>query len=114
MVDIRIEAKAGFDALMENNNFIILNTHLTKDLINEGIAREIISKVQSLRKMANLELTDRISINYRASKKIEEALKAFEETIKQETLATSIQESTSDGEEFLIDSEKIYIDIKKN
>ena len=114
MVDIRIEAKAGFDALMENNNFIILNTHLTKDLINEGIAREIISKVQSLRKMANLELTDRISINYQASKKIEEALKAFEETIKQETLATSIQESTSDGEEFLIDSEKIYIDIKKN
>lgn len=51
MVDIRINAKDGFDVGMENNNFVILNARLTDDLINEGIAREIVSKVQTIRKI---------------------------------------------------------------
>ena len=57
MVDIRINAKDGFDVGMENNNFVILNDTLTDDLINEGIAREIISKVQTMRKNNNYEIT---------------------------------------------------------
>ena len=47
MVDIRVESKEGFNASYEGNNFIVLNTTLTKELINEGIARELISKVQN-------------------------------------------------------------------
>ena len=50
MVDIRISSKDGFDIKMENNNFVIINTTLNDDLIKEGIAREIVSKVQNLRK----------------------------------------------------------------
>lgn len=50
MVDIRIESKEGFDAAKENNNFIILNTTLTEDLINEGIVRETCIKSTKFKK----------------------------------------------------------------
>ena len=62
MVDIRISAKEGFDVAMENNNFIILNTELTKELIEEGIAREFISKIQNMRKVKEYNIVDRITI----------------------------------------------------
>ena len=54
MLDIRINSKDGFNASNEGNNFIILNTTLTEELINEGIVREFISKVQQIRKTNNL------------------------------------------------------------
>ena len=55
MVDIRTNSKEGFDVATDSNNFIILNTDLTDDLINEGIARELVSKVQNLRKTKEFE-----------------------------------------------------------
>ena len=62
MVDIRINAKDGFDAAYANNNFVVLNTTLTDDLIDEGIVRELISKVQNLRKTKDFNIVDRINI----------------------------------------------------
>ena len=97
MVDIRIDAKDGFDVGMDNNNFVILNTTLTKDLINEGIAREIISKVQTMRKNNNYELTDRINITYSADEDIKLAI-----------------DGSANGEKFMIDDKEITIDISKN
>ena len=63
MVDIRIVAKDGFDVAMENNNFIILNTNLSKELIEEGISREFVSKIQNLRKLKEYDIADRIDLN---------------------------------------------------
>lgn len=50
MVDIRYSSKDGFDVATENNNFIILNTTLTTELIEEGIARELVSKFKTYEK----------------------------------------------------------------
>ena len=113
MVDIRIEAKTGFNVGMENNEYVILNTQLNEELINEGIAREIVSKVQTMRKNANLELTDRIVIEYSASDKVKTAVKDFAEYIKKETLANDILDSATQGEEFNINEEKVLIAILK-
>ena len=113
MVDIRIDAKTGFNIGMENNDYVILNTNLDEELINEGIAREIVSKVQLMRKNAGLELTDRIIINYEASDKIKKAINAFEDYIKKETLATEIEKNVQNGEEFSINEEVIKIAISK-
>ena len=113
MVDIRIDAKTGFNIGMENNDYVILNTNLDEELINEGIAREIVSKVQLMRKNAGLELTDRIIINYEASDKIKKAINAFEDYIKKETLATKIEKNVQNGEEFSINEEVIKIAISK-
>ena len=62
MVDIRISSKEGFKAMVVGNNFVILNTVITKELENEGLARETISKVQQLRKTMNFDITDRINM----------------------------------------------------
>ena len=114
MVDIRINAKDGFDVGMENNNFVILNDTLTDDLINEGIAREIISKVQTMRKNNNYELTDRITVTYNASDKVKNAIEEFSDYIKKETLATKIEFSENANEEFFIDNERVLIAVSKN
>ena len=62
MVDVRISSKEGFNVGSENNNFVILNTTLTEDLILEGLARECISKVQQLRKNSDFNIVDRINL----------------------------------------------------
>ena len=66
-----------------------------------------------MRKNANLELTDRIIISYEASEEITKAIKAFEDYIKKETLATKIENTVKDGEEFNINDEVIKIAISK-
>ena len=98
---------------MENNNFVILNTTLTNDLINEGIAREIVSKVQQMRKSINLELTDRIIINYNATEEIIAAVNEYADYIKRETLATEIKVSDDTTEEFSVNDSVIKIAIRK-
>ena len=90
MVDIRINAKEGFDASYANNNFIILNTTLTDDLVNEGIVREMISKVQNLRKTKDFNITDRINIYYYSDTNIEERLTNYLDYIKKETLCVNL------------------------
>ena len=92
MVDIRISSKEGFNVGMENNNFIILNTNLTEELILEGIARELVSKIQNLRKNSDFEIMDRITIYYSGDDKFKEALEKHSEYIKNETLANEIIE----------------------
>ncbi len=114
MVDIRIDAKTGFNVGMDNNNFVILNTTLTDELINEGNAREVVSKVQQMRKNIDLELTDRITITCEASKTIEDSLKDFKDYIMGETLATDIVFKKCNGDEFSLGEETIKIAIKKN
>ena len=114
MVDIRIDAKEGFDVGMENNNFVILNTTLTDELIKEGNAREIISKVQQMRKNIDLDLTDRITITCETSKDIEGSINDYKEYIMGETLATDIVFANCDGDEFSLGDSIVKIAINKN
>ena len=90
MVDIRVESKEGFNASSLGNNFIILNTTLTKDLINEGIARELISKVQQLRKNYDFHILYRIYILYKENKEFEEAIHDYVDFVKKETLCDNL------------------------
>ncbi len=96
-VMITISSKEGFDVAMENNLFVILDTTLTKDLINEGYAREFVSKVQQMRKNNGYEVLDNINIYYDGSVEIEEAIKEHEGFIKSETLALSIERVEDDS-----------------
>ena len=93
MLDIRIAAKEGYDVEMDNNLFVILDTNLTKELIEEGYAREFISKVQQMRKNNGYEMMDNIKIFYNGVEEIQNAVKSFDEYIKSETLAVSIEKT---------------------
>jgi isoleucyl-tRNA synthetase len=89
-VEVRIEAKAGFNVQMDNNVFAILNTTLTQELKDEGYAREIISKIQQMRKQKDFEVMDRINIEISGCDEVISAVESYMEFIKQETLADSV------------------------
>ena len=88
MVDIRISSKEGFNVGTINNKFIILNTDLSKELLDEGLARETISKIQQLRKSYNFDIMDRIKVYYHATDEYTNSINKHLEFIKKETLAT--------------------------
>ena len=113
MLDIRVNSKEGYNSGVINNSFIILNTTLTDDLINEGIARELISKVQNLRKVKDFNITDRIYIYYYADINLLEKLDKYIDFIKKETLSDSlIFEKTTDDITNL-NGIDVYLDVKR-
>ncbi len=99
MVDIRVESREGFDATYKDNNFIVLNTVLTDELINEGLARETISKIQQIRKNNGFDIADRVRVYYEGDNKYTEAIKEFIPVIMDETLAVEFNQGNN-----LIDS----------
>ncbi|MBQ9854433.1 MAG: isoleucine--tRNA ligase [Bacilli bacterium] len=90
MVDIRISSKEGYNVGTENNNFIIIDTTLTDELICEGFARETVSKVQQIRKNNNFDVIDRVIIYYEANEEYSNKISNYIDFIKNETLATEI------------------------
>ena len=90
-VDKRISSKEGYDVAVENNHVVILNTHLTDELISEGLARETVSKIQNLRKNHGFLIMDRINIIYNASDEYANKIKNYIDFIKKETLAVSME-----------------------
>ncbi len=93
-VDVRINAKEGFAVAMENNVFTILDTTVTPELAAEGLARELVSKVQQMRKANDYEMMDNIKIFVEADADVKAAVDTFGDYIKKETLATSIEEAS--------------------
>lgn len=112
LVDVRISAKEGFNVAMENNNFIILNTELTNELINEGIARELVSKVQTLRKDTGLDITDRINLLYSGDETIDEVMNTFADYIKSEVLALDIVKKET-PENFDLNGHNVTLGVEK-
>ena len=95
-VDVRISAKEGFAVAMENNVFTILDTTLDDDLIDEGLARELISKVQQIRKQQAFEMMDNIAITIDADDKVRNAAEKHKSYIMKETLALSLDYGQAD------------------
>ncbi|MBQ6514950.1 MAG: isoleucine--tRNA ligase [Clostridia bacterium] len=82
--------KPGFIAAEDRGVTVVLDTNLSDELIREGYAREVISKVQTMRKDAGFEVTDRISLYYEGDDELAAALDAYSDMIGRTTLATAI------------------------
>ena len=113
MVDIRISSKEGFNVGMENNNFIILDTTLTDELILEGIAREMVSKVQQLRKNKDFNVADRITLFYSGDEDVDKCVESFAEYIKNETLSLDIVKKDGLTEKCDLNGHDCYIDVER-
>ena len=96
-VMINISAKEGFTVEMENNLFVILDTTLNQELIDEGFAREFISKVQQMRKNNGYDVIDNIKIYFDGDDEIAKAVEKHNDYIMQETLAISIERVNDDS-----------------
>ncbi|MDU7302771.1 MAG: isoleucine--tRNA ligase [Peptoniphilus lacydonensis] len=112
-VEVKISAKEGFDVIMENNLFVILDTELTEELLEEGYVREFVSKIQQLRKKKDLDILDNIKIAYKSDEEVEKAIAADEEFIKSETLALEIKNEENDAEVENLNGHDIKIKIEK-
>ena len=95
MVEVKVSAKEGFTAALENGICVILDTTISAQLIGEGLARELISKVQQMRKQKDFEMMDRINIYVDADEEVKQAIADYEEYIKKETLTDSILEKSN-------------------
>ncbi len=113
MVDIRISSKEGFNVGMENNNFIILDTTLTDELVLEGIAREMVSKVQQLRKNKDFNVADRITLFYNGDEDVDKCVESFAEYIKNETLSLDIVKKDNLTEKCDLNGHDCYIDVER-
>jgi len=114
-VEIITEDMPGWLVMNEGALTIALDIELTDSLIEEGIARELINRIQNLRKSSGLEITDRIEVTLSRVPQIETAVEHFNEYISSQVLATSLQlaDNLTEGESVEMDNYKINIQIKK-
>ena len=113
LLDIKIESKEGMKVAMEDNKFIILNTTLTDDLIKEGVAREVVSKVQNLRKEKDFDIENRIKLYYNSNDYFEEVLNDFGDYIKDETLAVELIKDSNLTDKYNINDIEVYLDVER-
>ncbi|MHC1785362.1 MAG: class I tRNA ligase family protein [Anaerolineaceae bacterium] len=116
-VEIRMQARSGFAVAADGAYLAALVTDLTPELVNEGLAREFVRRIQDLRKTADLEIADRITLYYEATPGLESAVQAFKEYILGETLTVALEKGS--GKEGLasvtdeFDGEKMTAAIEK-
>ncbi len=117
-VEVRIQAKQGYSVASEGAYVAALVTELTPELIEEGLAREFVRRLQDLRKTADLDIADRIKVVYSASDQLSRAVTIFKTFIMAETLAVElvngeIPESWVQVEDEF-DGEQVCIALEKN
>lgn len=97
--DLLIEPrqKEGYAFQQDKDIAVALDTTLTKELIEEGYVREIISKIQTMRKDAGFEVLDHINVTYSASKELSDVIKNSLEEIMTDVLAISVVEAQPEG-----------------
>ncbi|EHL17174.1 isoleucine-tRNA ligase [Peptoanaerobacter stomatis] len=111
---INVKAKEGYDVGAEGDLFIVLDTNLTKDLVQEGFAREFISKIQQMRKNNGYEMMDKILISYTSDEEVKDAITAYTEFIKDETLANIVEfKENADAKEEVLNGHNAKIFIEK-
>ncbi len=114
-LQIFTESKSGFISASDKGVTVALNTALTEELIMEGVERELVSKVQAMRKEADFQITDRIIIYYIADGRAKVALSTA--AFKEDVLALSVVEGSVDGanitKEVDINGDKVVISLVK-
>ena len=115
--DLLIETlqKEGYVTESDQSISVVLDTNLTPELVEEGFVRELVSKIQTMRKEAGFEVMDRINVYARDNRKIETILKEHSEEIRSEVLADQIilDETRGYEKEWNINSEKVIMAVEK-
>ena len=88
--EVKVAPKAGWAVATEGGYTVAVSTELTTELVQEGLAREVVRRVQDLRKKADFRIEDRITTYYKADGKLAEAIAAWMDYIKAETLCEEL------------------------
>ena len=112
-VEIISEDIPGWLVCNEGNLTVALDVELTDELLNEGMARELINRIQNIRKEIGLEITDRINVTLSPDSKVEAALAGFADYIKAQVLADNVCIADNDGIAAEIEDLNINIKVAK-
>ena len=109
------QAKAGVDAVSNRYISIQLDRQLTPELLSEGLAREVVSRIQKARKEQGLHVADRINLRFKTDEALTTTLLTHQDYIKQETLALSLQvdDAISQGITIDVDDHRLVLVIAK-
>ena len=105
----------GYVSESDNGITVVLDTNLTPELIEEGFVREIISKIQTMRKDNDYDVMDKITFSLKGNDKIKEIVQKNEDMIKNETLTENVvyDEVLGDEKEWSINGEKVTFGTKR-
>jgi len=91
----------GWSVETENGLSVALDTEMSSELIQEGLAREFVNRIQNMRKEADFDVVDRITIGFEGTQELEEAVESMKDYIKSETLAEDISPQKLDVSDFV-------------
>ena len=112
---VSTEENAGFVTVTEHDLSVVLDTNLTPELIEEGFVREIVSKVQTMRKEAGFEVTDHIVLSHHGNSRIESIFAKHGAEIAADTLADSIKlGSAGYVKDWEINGESVTLGVEKS
>ncbi|MCI5699224.1 MAG: isoleucine--tRNA ligase [Lachnospiraceae bacterium] len=105
----------GYVSENDNEITVVLDTNLTPELVEEGFVREVISKIQTMRKEAGFEVMDKIRVYVKDNPKIQQVVEANKEQIQDEVLAEQVIFGGADGyvKEWSINSEKVTMGVSR-
>ena len=113
-VDIISEDIPGWLVGNEGNLTVALDITLTDELRNEGMARELVNRIQNMRKKSGLEITDRIKVQIEPNDTVTNAVNAFGDYVARQVLADSITLEANDGQTVEFDDFNLHINITKS
>lgn len=113
--DVQIERKVkeGIAAGNEGELTVALDTHLNEELIEEGLAREIVNKINSMRRDLEFEVTDRIRISMQTTPRVEACFAKHRDYIAHEVLAVDVKFGKCEGTPWDLNGEETFISIHK-
>jgi isoleucyl-tRNA synthetase len=112
---VETQQREGFVTVTDRALSVVLDTNLSPELIEEGFVREIVSKIQTMRKEAGFEVTDHIRIGHSGSARLEEIFRRYSADIAGDTLADSIEDNAEGGyvKEWDINGENVTLSVEK-
>ena len=111
---VSTEQSAGFVAVSEHDLSVVLDTNLTPELIDEGFVREIVSKIQTMRKEAAFEVTDHIALYHDGSDRISDVFAKYGHEIAADTLADSVAKGVAGfSRKWDINGEAVTLGVEK-
>ena len=112
---ITMTQQEGYMTEGDNEVTVVLDTNLTPELLEEGMVRELISKIQTMRKEAGFEVMDKITVSYKADQKVKDIFAKYGEEIAKEVLAESVVADTVSGyqKEWNINGETVVLGVEK-
>ena len=113
MVLISLKQKDGYASSSNSKTCVVLDTELTEELILEGLAREFVRKVQSLRKDADFVITDHIKVYYNGNDNIDKMFSLYKDYVMGEILGDELIKDISLINEYELNDEKVYIKIER-